>query len=174
MAPWLVQRCEEGSSRALTQIEAGAIFSSPVLQQRDPGRGVTLIRPSSLRNSAAQRQKRQFEEQRLVVGVGCVRAGAARDGATQTHPIPSPGGTTLTTFHRSLTRESTLRMSACSVPPLIPPTDRGTLSSVPSPRPHQQAQTRPDIWAETENPAQRDKEGLGRFQAPKVPQFDPD
>lgn len=31
----------------------------------------------------------------------------------------------LTTFHRSLTRESTLRMSACSAPPLIPPVDRG-------------------------------------------------
>ncbi|CAG13145.1 unnamed protein product [Tetraodon nigroviridis] len=46
--------------------------------------------------------------------------------------------------------ESTLRMSACSVPPLIPPADRpGTLSSVPLPRPHLQAQTRPRIRAGT-------------------------
>lgn len=43
------------SSRALTQIDAGAIFSSPVLQQRDPGRGVTLIRPRAAAPSETER-----------------------------------------------------------------------------------------------------------------------
>lgn len=173
MALRLVQRCEEGSSRALTQIEAGAIFSSPVLQQRDPGRGVTLIRPSSLRNSAAQRQKRQFEEQRLVVGVGCVSRGGQGRGHANT-PNTVPGWHHTHHFPSLFDQGEHAQNVGLLRSPAHPAHGPGTLSSVPSPRPHQQAQTGPDIWAETENPAQRDKEGLGRFQAPKVPQFNPD
>lgn len=107
---------------SLTQIHAGAIFGSPVLQQQhDPDRGVTPNLPSrgSFRMSGAQRQKRRLMNKGLLLALD------VSVGAAQTHRVPSPGGTTLTTFHRSLTRESTLRMSACSVPPLILPAERG-------------------------------------------------
>lgn len=73
----------------------------------------------SFRTSGARRQKRR------LMNKGLLLASDVSVGAAPTHPVPSPGGTALTTFHRSLTRESTLRMSACSVPPLIPPADRG-------------------------------------------------
>lgn len=60
----------------------------------------------------------------------CLRdKGGARNrqwwGGTNTMPIVGEITTSLTTFHRSLTRESTLRMSACSTPPLIPSVDQG-------------------------------------------------
>lgn len=103
-------------SPALTQMDAGAVFGWPVLQQRDPGRGVTLNRP---------RPRPSPHQQRLLVGAG----------AAQRQRAPSPRGTTLTTFHRSLTRESTLRMSDCSVPPLIPPADRGRCPQCLGPAP---------------------------------------
>lgn len=108
-------------------LQRGRSYFWIVLQQHDPGRGVTLSRPSqgSLRNAAAQRQKHRWMNKGLLLVALDVGAGAASDGAAQTRRVPSPGGTTLTTFHRSLTRESTLRMSACSVPPLIPLADRG-------------------------------------------------
>lgn len=54
-----------------------------------------------------------------------VWAGIVSDGAGQTHYMLSLNDTPLTTFHRSLTRESTLRMSVCSAPPLIPPVVQG-------------------------------------------------
>ena len=42
--------------------------------------------------------------------------------------------------------------------PAHPARGPGTLSSVPRPRPHLQAQARPHIWAGTENPVQIERE----------------
>lgn len=56
---------------------------------------------------------------------GWAGVGQRRGRKTQTRCLLSQDNTSLTTFHRSLTRESTLRMSACSAPPLMPSADQG-------------------------------------------------
>lgn len=76
------------------------------------------------RGTHRQRKALIDEQRAAVVGaVGELRTGS--DGAGQARCQLSLNNTPLTTFHRSLTRESTLRMSACSAPPLIPSADQG-------------------------------------------------
>lgn len=139
----MVQQCAAGSSRALlpdTNTCRSYFWTSrtaaaaPRGQRSDP-------RTSPAAARAFQNVKGLRDKKRPLMNKGLLLALDVSGGAAQTRgAAPSPGGTALTTFHRSLTRESTLRMSACSVPPLIPPADRGTLlSSLPSP------QTGPDI-----------------------------
>lgn len=136
MAPWLVQRCEEGSSRepspdsnrCRSYFWMARTAAARPGQRRDPEPSEPRLSPKL----SGSETKAPLGEQRLVVGVGCVSRGGQRRGCTNT---PSPGGTALTTFHRSLTRESTLRMSACSVPPLIPPADRGRCPQCLGPAP---------------------------------------
>lgn len=72
----------------------------------------------------------------------------------QTRGPLSAENTPLTTFHRSLTRESTLRMSACSAPPLISSADQGRCPHCFPPPSKQQPHTGPGIWALMENPAE--------------------
>lgn len=131
---------------SLTQIHAGAIFGSPLpQQQRDPDRGVTPDLPSrgAFRTSGAQGQKRPFDEQRLVVGVGCRRRSRTNTPGTvpgwhDTHHFPS-------LFDQGEHAQDVGLLRS----PAHPACGPGTLSSLPSSQP----QTRPDIWAEMENPA---------------------
>lgn len=66
---------------------------------------------------------------------------------------PSRNNTPLTTFHRSLTNESTLRMSACSAPPLIPTAGPGRCLHCSAPF-AQQPQTGTGIRSGMRNPKQ--------------------
>lgn len=79
--------------------------------------------------------KALFDKQRVVVCGTEGELGTGSDGAGQTRCLLSLNNTPLTTFHRSLTRESTLRMSACSAPPLIPSVDQGRCPHCFPPRP---------------------------------------
>lgn len=138
-------------------LQRGRSYFWIVLQQHDPGRGVTLSRPShgSLRNAAAQRQKAPLDEQRLVVGVGCGSRGGQRRGRTNT-PSTVPGWHHTHHFPSLFDQGEHAQDVGLLRSPAHPACGPGTLSSVPSPRPHLQAQTRPHIRAETENPAQRE------------------
>lgn len=134
---------------SLTQIHAGAIFGSPVLQQQhDPDRGVTPNPPEPrvFQNVRGSETKAPFDEQRLVVGVGCQRRSCANTPSTvpgwhDTHHFPS-------LFDQGEHAQDVGLLRS----PAHPACGPGTLSSLPSSRPHLQPQTRPDIWAEMENP----------------------
>lgn len=93
--------------------------------QRDPTPNCPSHRWDTFEERRTHRQgKTLFNEQRVVVcGTEC-ELGTGSDRAGQTHCLLSQNNVSLTTFHRSLTRESTLRMSACSAPPLIPSEDQ--------------------------------------------------
>lgn len=108
-------------------------------------RGVTPDLPSrgAFRTSGARGQKRPFDEQRLVVGVGCRRRSRANTPGTvpgwhDTHHFPS-------LFDQGEHAQDVGLLRS----PAHPACGPGTLSSLPSSQP----QTRPDIWAEMENPA---------------------
>lgn len=94
--------------------------------QRDMTPNCPRHRYYSLKEKWGDRQgKSLFDEQRVTVfGVESEleQAVTALDKHTA---FCHWNNTSLTTFHRSLTRESTLRMSACSTPPLIPSVDQG-------------------------------------------------
>lgn len=182
MAPWLLQRCEEDSSRVLSPDSnrcrsyfwiARTAAARP-RQRRDP----KPSEPQHSRKLSGSETKVPLDEQRLVVGVGCVSRGGQRRGSTNT--ASTVAGWHATHHFPSLFDQGEyaqdvglLRSSA------HPACGPGMLSSVPSPRPHLQPQTSPHIWAETENPAhrERDTEGLCEFQASSwtnVRQFNPD
>lgn len=75
---------------SLTQIDAGAIFGSPVLQQQhDPDRDVTLNRP--FRMSWAQRQKRRWKNKGLLLplDVSDTNTPSTVPGWHDTHHFPS-------------------------------------------------------------------------------------
>lgn len=141
-------------------------------QRRDP----EPSEPRLSQERSGSETKAPLDEQRLVVGVGCGSRGGQRRGRTNT-PSTVPGWHHTHHFPSLFDQGEHAQDVGLLRSPAHPACGPGTLSSVPSPRPHLQAQTRPHIWAETENPAQRDTEGLRKFQAPSwtnVGQFNPD
>lgn len=123
---------------ALTQIDAGAIFGWLVLQQRDRGRGVTLKRPHGSPRTEARCCWRRMRE--------------LGQPATGLHKHPIPGWHDTHHFPSLFDQGEYAQDVGLLRSPAHPARGPGKLSSVPSPRPHLQPQTRPRIWAAMEEP----------------------
>lgn len=122
--------------------------SSPLPAHRDMTWNCPSHRWGASEESRGTHRQRKalIGEQRAAVVGAEGELGTGSDGAGQTRSQLSLNNTPLTTFHRSLTRESTLRMSACSAPPLIPSADQGRCPYGFPPHLHRRPQNGPGIW----------------------------